>query len=174
MSTAYQIRTLLQPPDDSLSVEHAISILDQTFTSLDQAHLLAESVASSKVEAEELQSKVSHLEYIWKGIRANSLYLAQLNTSQANVDAFIQSTRNRAKEQLVAAQELSLLRHSLSDELSGLSEELASAEGDAPTLLEEIESLHRKLKELESVKEYVQVIHRALQLKYVTSSLHYT
>ena len=68
MSTAYQIRTLLQPPDDSLSVEHAISILDQTITSLDQAHLLAESVASSKAETEELQSKVSHLEYVWKGI----------------------------------------------------------------------------------------------------------
>lgn len=69
----------------------------------------------------------------------------------------------------MAAQELSLLRHSLADELGGLSEELTSGEGEGPTLLEEIESLHRKLKELESVREYVQVIHKALELKYAFS-----
>jgi hypothetical protein len=35
-----------------------------------------------------------------------------------------------------------------------------------PTLLEELETLQRNLKELESVKSYVQVIHRALYLRY--------
>jgi len=34
-----------------------------------------------------------------------------------------------------------------------------------PTLLEDIESLHRSLKELESVKGYVQIIEHALQLR---------
>ena len=34
-----------------------------------------------------------------------------------------------------------------------------------PTLLEDLESLQRNLKELESVKSYVQVIHRALYLR---------
>jgi hypothetical protein len=36
-----------------------------------------------------------------------------------------------------------------------------------PTLLEDIETLHRNLKELESVKGYVQVIEHALKLRYV-------
>jgi len=34
-----------------------------------------------------------------------------------------------------------------------------------PTLLEDLETLQRNLKELESVKSYVQVIHRALSLR---------
>src|SRR5258708_4345094 len=34
-----------------------------------------------------------------------------------------------------------------------------------PTLLQDLETLHRNLKELESVKSYVQVIHRALYLR---------
>lgn len=38
------------------------------------------------------------------------------------------------------------------------------------TLLEDLETMHRNLKELESVKAYVQVIHRALRLRYVLSS----
>ena len=41
-----------------------------------------------------------------------------------------------------------------------------TSEGAEPSLLEEIETLHRNLKELESVKGYVQVIHRALQLRF--------
>lgn len=35
-----------------------------------------------------------------------------------------------------------------------------------PTLLEDLETLQRNLKELESVKSYVQIIHRALYLRY--------
>lgn len=34
-----------------------------------------------------------------------------------------------------------------------------------PTILEDLETLQRNLKELESVKSYVQVIHRALSLR---------
>ena len=67
------------------------------------------------------------------------------------------------------AQELALLRHSLADELSFLSGELESALSsnpeDGPTLLEELETLHRSLKELDSVKGYVQVIEHALKLR---------
>lgn len=36
-----------------------------------------------------------------------------------------------------------------------------------PTLLEDVETLHRSLKELESVKGYIQVIEHALKLRYV-------
>lgn len=66
------------------------------------------------------------------------------------------------------------MRHSLADELSYLSQELVSSlsgsEGK-PTLLEDLETLHRSLKELESVKGYVQVIEHALKLRYVCSLL---
>ena len=42
---------------------------------------------------------------------------------------------------------------------------LSSNPEDGPTLLEELETLHRSLKELDSVKGYVQVIEHALKLR---------
>lgn len=38
-----------------------------------------------------------------------------------------------------------------------------------PTLLEDMETLHRSLKELESVKSYVQIIEHVLKLRLVLS-----
>lgn len=69
---------------------------------------------------------------------------------------------------LKAAQDLSLLRHSLADKLSDLSQELVLEydENREPTLLEDLETLHQNLQELQSVKEYVQVIQHALKLRY--------
>ena len=60
---------------------------------------------------------------------------------------------------------------SLADELANLSEELVStvtAGPSQPSLLEEIEALHRSLKELESVKAYVRVVHQATRLRSAT------
>lgn len=77
-------------------------------------------------------------------------------------------TRTTAEAHLHSAQELSLLRHSLTDELAYLSQELVSSMAESesgPTLLEDVEALHRSLKELESVKGYVQVIEHALKLR---------
>ncbi|CAL1696309.1 unnamed protein product [Somion occarium] len=98
-------------------------------------------------------------------------YNAELHTkfisSQQHVDGLIAQTRESAQQHLHTAQELSLLRHSLTDELSYLSEQLVSTLSDPdskPTLLEEIETTHRSLKELESVKSYVKVIEHALHL----------
>ncbi|KAL9715940.1 hypothetical protein Ac2012v2_000384 [Leucoagaricus gongylophorus] len=79
----------------------------------------------------------------------------------------ITNARNSAEEQLRTSQELSLLRHSLADELAELSNEFVSVssdDNDQPTLLEDVETLHRSLKELESVKSYVQVIQHGLKL----------
>ncbi|KAH9937391.1 TIP-1 family-domain-containing protein [Fomitopsis serialis] len=90
--------------------------------------------------------------------------------SREAVDAFITQTRTSTQEHLHTAQELSLLRHSLSDELVLLADQLESSLGGVerkPTLLEDIESLHRSLKELESVKRYVQIIEHALRLSEV-------
>ena len=95
------------------------------------------------------------------------LSIAQLIQSQADVDALIAQTKLSVHENLHVAQELSLLRHSLADELTFLSEQLLSSLGgpDAKsTLLEDVETLHRNLKELQSVKGYVQVVEHALGL----------
>ena len=98
---------------------------------------------------------------------------AQLAQSSLSINELLAKARSDADAHLTAAQELSLMRHSLADELASLSDALVSTAHDTadgepmgPTLLEEIESLHRSLKELQSVKGYVEVVHRALELRY--------
>jgi hypothetical protein len=93
---------------------------------------------------------------------------AQLSLSQKEVDNLIAETRGSAQANLHTAQELSLLRHSLADELSYLSSGFVSSLGDGDkhsTLMENIENLHRTLKELENVKGYAQIVQRALHLR---------
>jgi hypothetical protein len=94
--------------------------------------------------------------------------IAQLASSQDLVDSITAQTLRDANAHLETARGLGLIRHSLSDELSYLSDELVSSMSGPdrqPTLLEDLEALQRNLKELESVKSYVQVIHRALSLR---------
>lgn len=93
----------------------------------------------------------------------------QRDISQAALNTSISNTISSTRDHLATAQELSLVRHALADELSALSAELVSflnPAGDVkPTLLEELESLHRDLKELENVRNYVLMIERALRLR---------
>jgi len=91
-----------------------------------------------------------------------------LASSQDLVDSITAQTLRDANEYLETARGLELIRDSLSDELSYMSDEfLSSMSGPEtqPTLLEDLETLQRNLKELESVKSYVRVIHRALSLR---------
>ncbi len=80
-------------------------------------------------------------------------------------------SRQAVQKNFEVAQDLSLLRHSLNDELSDLTNELVPMnyqEDRKPLLLEDLETLHRNLTELTSIKQYVQVIQRALQLRCAT------
>lgn len=82
----------------------------------------------------------------------------------------LEQTRQVVQTHLEAARDLSILRHSLNDELSELSNDLISLnynEDRQPLLLEDLETFHRNLKELTSVKQYVQVIEHALKLRCV-------
>jgi RAD50-interacting protein 1 len=88
--------------------------------------------------------------------------------SNSNIEKLRSEQVSSASLRLHSAQELSLLGHSLIDELSALFGQLLSDHSqpdEPPTLLEDLEALHRNLREQESVKAYVQVIHSALQLR---------
>ncbi|OBZ79146.1 RAD50-interacting protein 1, partial [Grifola frondosa] len=145
------IRLLLQHTTPEDSEQRVLGYLNSTFKSLQDLEDypdLENTVQQARQQKDDLHAKC----------------LAQ---SQTEVDTLIASSRSSAEAQLHTAQELSLLRHSLADELSYLSQELVSSLSGTdgkPTLLEDLETLHRNLKELESVKGYVQVIEHALKL----------
>ncbi|KAF9650708.1 hypothetical protein BDM02DRAFT_3092586 [Thelephora ganbajun] len=148
--SAAEIKALTHPP----SAEHAQSTtlqwLNEKFPSFDQfqdSDDLEQLVQQAASEAEQLKT--------------------QLASSQELVDSVTAQTLRDADAYLETVQELGLIRDSLSDELSYLSDQLVSSMSGPdrqPTLLEDLETLQRNLKELESVKSYVRVIHRALSL----------
>ncbi|KAK7064595.1 TIP-1 family-domain-containing protein [Favolaschia claudopus] len=142
-----QIRTLLQPPDIQDANHTAVFFVNSRFKSFEDLDALENTVSEAKQRDEQLK--------------------ADLAISQASLDALVSETREAAQNHMKTAQSLSLQRHSLADELSYLFNQLTSAmsDGDSePTLLEDIETLHRNLKELQSVKGYVRVIEHALKL----------
>ena len=92
--------------------------------------------------------------------------------SNVNIEKLRSEQAASTSHHLHAAQELSLLGHSLVDELASLFGQLRSDHSqpdEPPTLLEELEAMHRCLREQESLKAYVQVIHRALLLRCVAT-----
>ncbi|KAJ7630533.1 TIP-1 family-domain-containing protein [Roridomyces roridus] len=145
--TSSQIRTLLSPPNVPEASQKALSFINNTFQSLDDLDALEDAVAEAKQRDEQLK--------------------AELSISQESVDALVARTREAAKEHTRTVEGLALQRLSLADELSYLVTQLSSvlSHGEASsTLLEDIETLHRNLKELQSVKGYVQIIEHALKL----------
>ncbi|KAF9523602.1 TIP-1 family-domain-containing protein [Crepidotus variabilis] len=145
-----EVRTLLQPPDKNKSHALAREALITQFHTIDDLGSLETYVEEARARHEELSRAVP-----------------QLSTSQLGVDELLRNTRSAVEKHLEAAQELSLLRHSLDDELTELTGEFVSLnynEDRPPRLLEDLETLHRSLKELSSVKHYVQIIQHALQL----------
>ena len=157
------------------SASRALAYLNETYKSfddLDGSADLGALVEQTRQRVEELDTKVRLDRWITAVNEVSyAPVAAQLAHSQSTVDAVIAQTRQKVTEQLHTAEELSLLRHSLADELSFLSGELVSSLSgpeEGPTLLEDLEALHRSLKELESVKGYVQVIEHALKLRYVS------
>lgn len=99
-----------------------------------------------------------------------TLISPQLIESEKEIDILTTTTRIEAILQLDKAKELASLRDSLEDDLAYLSHDLVSTlsptgDDNRPTLLEDIETMHRALKELESVRSYVAVVERTLQLR---------
>ncbi|KAF8993873.1 RINT-1 family protein [Hymenopellis radicata] len=142
-----QIQSLLAGPSIDQANSKAALFFNSKYHTLEDLAQLDGEVAQSRSRRDELQ--------------------ATLELSQSNVNALLEETRAAAEEYRLAAQELSLQRHALADELSTLTRNLVSSLSDAdgqPTLLEDIETMHRNLKELNHVRSYVQVIEYALRL----------
>lgn len=167
------IQSLLAPPNAEDAYQRTQDYLNTrfgTFQDIQDSDDFDGLVLDASRRSEELRQKVRRSDSI-KRYPLNTTVLAQLAQSQADVDDLIINTRSATQEHLHTAQELSLLRHSLADELSFLSQELVSSISGPvgrPTLLEDIETLHRNLKELESVKGYIQVVQHALKIRYDT------
>jgi len=100
----------------------------------------------------------------------------KLDLSQASLDHLISTTLSKSNLVLASAQELSLTRHSLADQLASLVDDIlpstsqSNAKGKAPqSLLEELEHLHGRLSELERTRNYVRIIEHSLELRYVST-----
>ncbi|KAJ8703048.1 hypothetical protein PTI98_001704 [Pleurotus ostreatus] len=148
LTTSDQIKVLLAAPDDEISVKATLELLDGRLKIIDDLRDLEVVLNEAQQHHDTLESKLAN--------------------SQVNVDSTITGTRALAAAHLHTAQELSLVRHSLADELADITEDLLphfSDDGErTSTLLEDIQSLHRDLDELSNLKEYVLVIERAVKL----------
>lgn len=144
---ASTIRALLSPPDSYTSNVKTLAFLDANFTSFDDLNYLEAESSKAQAQREELMAKMS--------------------ASQTDLDDFLRKARELTNEKREQGQELAHEYHSLTDDLSYLTEYLFSSMSDesrGPTILEDVETLHRNLKELENIKEYVQVIRHTLTL----------
>ncbi|KAK0456418.1 TIP-1 family-domain-containing protein [Armillaria borealis] len=145
--SSQEIQSLLAPADTQEAYSRASIYLNSKFSSLEDLGCLEKDVTQAQQRRDELE--------------------ARLALSKSRINILIAETQVLAESHRHCAQELSLERHSLADELASLSQDLVSSLSDAnrsPTILEDIETLHRNLKELKSVKEYVQIIEHALNL----------
>ncbi|KAI9572694.1 RINT-1 family protein [Boletus coccyginus] len=143
------VKQLREPPSAELARKSALDVLNRSFAG--SAHL-------------------DDLQRILDDARNTQVQLEQhLVESEKEIDVLTTSTRIEAILQLDKAKDLASLRDSLEDDLAYLSHDLVSApsltgDDNGPTLLEDIETMHRALKELESVRSYVTVVERTLQL----------
>ncbi|ESK95519.1 rint-1 family protein [Moniliophthora roreri MCA 2997] len=144
--TSQEIRFLLEPPSLDEPQKTTVLYIDSQFQTVEDLAAIEQVLADAKSHHTELSSSLS--------------------SSQARLDELISGTRSSAESYVETAQELSLIRHSIADELNDLSERLTSlsSNGLAPTLLEDVETLHRSLKELESIRGYVMAVEHALKL----------
>ncbi|KAH7104497.1 TIP-1 family-domain-containing protein [Auriculariales sp. MPI-PUGE-AT-0066] len=142
-----QIHDFSQQPDTHAAVQRALALLDAQFPSVDDVGALERAAGDAQATHDQLQAKA--------------------DASQAATDTLVNDTLVDTRARLQAAQELSLSRYALMDDLAGLKDELTSSLSDPdsqPTLLEELETLQRKLAELEHVRDYIRVVHHALGL----------
>ncbi|KAG9127939.1 hypothetical protein FRC07_007177 [Ceratobasidium sp. 392] len=147
--TSAHLKTLLAPPDLDLSEARALDYLNSNFaswSSLSGISQIDSEAERTRLESNELQQR--------------------LEDSQTKIDEFVADTIHQTQKLLETAQETSLKRHILADEVLALQEELTPDDGPRrkPSLLHELEQLHNRIAELEGAKTYMQVLEQGLQL----------
>ncbi|KAI6136895.1 TIP-1 family-domain-containing protein [Pisolithus sp. B1] len=147
--SAQTLHQLQDPPSTSLAHKAAVEILNANFA--DAAHL------------EDLERVLQDT-----GAR-QATTKQQLLESEKALETFITKTRVEAITQLENARDLASQRDGIEDDLAYLSHCLVSSlspttEDNVATLLEDIEVMHRTLKELQNVRAYVAVVQRGLAL----------
>lgn len=161
------VKQLRESPSAELAYNSALDVLNGSLagsTHLDDLQRVLDDARNAQVQLEQ------HVR-----VKPTSLYLTlispQLIESEKEIDILTTNTRAEAILQLNKAKELASLWDSLEDDLAYLSHDLVSAlsptggDSNGSTLLEDIETLHRASKELESVRSYVAVVERTLQLR---------
>ncbi|KAG8885666.1 hypothetical protein FRB97_000109 [Tulasnella sp. 331] len=149
MATISQkIQELLKAPNTATAYIQLREHLDDTFPSFDELDSLDGVAQEAKTEHFELKD--------------------QLQASSSLLSRQIASASSSASTSLQAANELSLTRHALIDQLSSLSELLlpsTTAKGKQPrTLLEDMEELHEQLRNLQLTRDYMSVLEHASAL----------
>ncbi|KAG1904794.1 RINT-1 family protein [Suillus fuscotomentosus] len=147
--SSQKIQRLLEPPNVSAAHRSALEYFNSNFAHIDNLNGIDQVLSQTKTRSSELQR--------------------QLSASQQSIDSLITKTRVAALANLDTARGFAEDRESIENEMTYLSYELVSSlspsKSDAnPTLLEDIETMHRILKDLESVRAYVAVIERTLTL----------
>ncbi|KAG1864638.1 RINT-1 family protein [Suillus subalutaceus] len=147
--SSQKIQRLLEPPDVSAAHRSALEYLNSSFAHIDDLDGIDKVLSQTKARSSELQR--------------------QLSASQQSIDSLVTKTRVAALANLDTVRGLGEDRESIENETTYLSHELVSSLSPSkseanPTLLEDIETMHRILKELESVRAYVAVIERTLTL----------
>ncbi|KIY47067.1 hypothetical protein FISHEDRAFT_66233 [Fistulina hepatica ATCC 64428] len=154
-TVSLQIRSLLSSPDQNSTQDEALEFLNSHFRTCNDLSELGAALDDARGEHDALES--------------------QMHESEVQLKAFLLQARASTLEHLDTAQALSLQRHTLTDELAALTEELLSVMWSGPgsaTLLEDLETRHRGLKELQSIYDYVAIVERALSLsKSVVSAI---
>jgi hypothetical protein len=168
--TLNQIRDLSLPPNSAQSRASALSILNADYRSLQDLDVfdLEKRVNDLSFRTQDLHAQVCTelvmFEYRLQPFR-------QFTSSESNKDAFIGEAFASAQTLVLKAQEASLSRHQLADELAQLLGELApdpasSSTGRKEPFTRDLQYLHEKLQEFELSRNYVAVIQRALHLGY--------
>ncbi|KAG6331170.1 hypothetical protein ID866_7919 [Astraeus odoratus] len=147
--SARTIQQLQEAPSVAVAHKSALDTLNHKFT--DAAHLGDIKCALDGASASQVALK------------------RQLSESERALDSLITKTRIEAITQLENTRAFASQRESIEDDLAYLSHSLVSSltpagEDNGPTLLEDIETMHRTLKELENVRAYVAVVEHALVL----------
>ena len=81
----------------------------------------------------------------------------------------MRNSLSKARELLATAKETALARYALTDDIGVLKDELAVAPEVGPeskTLLEDLESSHERLDQLEQARTYLRIVERGLNLRF--------